>query len=216
MTIIYRGLVGGVYQYWSANEVVPIGATNIVIASIPVTGSAGGFWQSDITGTIYATGSVNITGSLVVGNNSGRGLLKVGTLDISPITGSAQTDSINTSAIIDGDLLSASYGVWDGINSVALRHEIHVLAIGYDSYSNLNQIAATFLVMTHINSFGNQTAIDIVEVSKEYTGSYAADWEVNVTNDCSLIVNGYTNYSNVYWYIQRTKEMGLRNDGSRT
>lgn len=70
--------------------------------------------------------------------------------------------------------------------------------------------------MTHINSFGNQTAIDIVEVSKEYTGSYAADWEVNVTNDCSLIVNGYTNYSNVYWYIQRTKEMGLRNDGSRT
>ncbi len=212
MAIIYRGFVSGAYQYWNEFESIPNGVTNVTIASF-----GSDYWQTDIDGNIAASGSVNVGGALSVGSSggAGRGLLKVGTIDISPITGSAQTDSISTSAIMNGDLLSASYGVWDGTNSVALRHEIHVLAIGQDLNSNINQYAATFLVMTHINVAGYQTGIDIVEISKECTGSYAVNWDVNITNECDITVNGNTNSGSVYWYAQRTKEMAIRSDGSR-
>jgi len=270
MAIIYRGNVGGNYQYWNEDQTPPMGATNIVVVNVPaltashvdrsvyapdgisgsltqLTGSTsyliaganitissasngpitisstggGGdaYWQSDVNNVIYTTGSVEITGSVELGvDGAGRGLLRVGTLDISPITGSAQTKVINPNAIVNGNLLSASNGVWDGVRAVALRHEFHVLGIGYDGSGNLNQIAATYLVMTHVNSSGVQTAIQngLTELSREVTGSYTSGWDVNVNFDCSLAVTGTTNSGNVEWYVQRVKEMGLRTNGSRT
>ena len=35
MAIIYRGRVGGGYQYWNENDTVPVGATNIVVVNVP-------------------------------------------------------------------------------------------------------------------------------------------------------------------------------------
>ena len=272
MAIIYRGRVGGNYQYWTENDPTPSGSTDIVVVNVPVltashvdrsvyardgisgslqtltgsqayllagpnitlatnslgqvaiTGSAGGsgdiYWQSDVAGNIFATGSAVISSSLNVGlNGAGRGLLRVGTLDISPITGSATTNNGSPTATLNGNVLSAANGVWDGLNEVALRHEFHVLGIGRDSALNVNQFAATYLVMSNINATtGIQTAIAVTEISRETTGSFATgSWDVNVNLDCNVTVTGGMDFGKpVYWYVQRVKEMAIRIDGTRT
>jgi hypothetical protein len=217
------GISGSLTQLTGSTSFL-IAGTNITIASAsngPITiSSTGGdtYWQSDINDVIYTTGSVEITGSVELGvDGAGRGLLRVGTLDISPITGSAQTTNISPSISLNGNVLSASNGVWDGANEVALRHEFHVLGAGRDSLLNINQIAATYLVMTNINSSGVQTAIAVTEVSREVTGSYTSGWDINVNTDCSIAVTGGMDAGKpVYWYVQRVKEMALRTNGSRT
>jgi hypothetical protein len=203
-----------------------IAGTGINVASasngaitISSTGGGGGdtYWQSTTNNIAFTTGSIAVTGSVTLGvDGAGRGLLRVGTLDISPITGSAATTVAINNVIVSGSVLSASNGVWNG-NAVALRHEFHILGIGYDSLGNLNQFTATYLISTHINAAGSQTAIQngLTEMSRETTGSFASGWDVNVNTNCSLAVTGATDTGIVYWYVQRTKEMGLRSDGTR-
>lgn len=270
MAIIYRGRVGGNYQYWSENEPTPSGSTDIVVVNVPVltashvdrsvyardgisgsltqltgstsyliagtnitiasssngpitissTGGGGDtYWFSTGSAETYTTGSVKITGSVQIGTDYGasRGLLRVGTLDISPITGSAITKISSPYSLLVGNILSASNGVWDGTNKVALRHEFHVLAIGYDGSSNLNQFAATYLVMTNIDASGVQTAIAATEISRETTGSYVSGWDVNVNSDCTVAVTGGMDFGNtINWYAQRVKEMSVNTIGART
>ena len=207
-------------SYIIAGSGVTVSSASNGAITISATGGGGGnpYWQSTTNNVAFTTGSIEVTGSVTLGvDGAGRGLLRVGTLDISPITGSASTTVGTNNAILSGSVLSASNGVWDGSNSVALRHEFHVLAIGYDTLGNLNQFAATYLASTHINAAGSQTAIQngLTEMSRETTGSYTSGWDVNVNTDCSLAVTGATDTGNVYWYVQRIKEMGLRQDGTR-
>ena len=35
MAIIYRGRVGGNYQYWNEDQTPPFGATNITVVNVP-------------------------------------------------------------------------------------------------------------------------------------------------------------------------------------
>lgn len=220
------GISGSLTQLTGSTSYLIAGA-NITLLStsngpITISSTGGGgdaYWQSDVAGNIYATGSAVISSSLNVGlNGAGRGLLRVGTLDISPITGSATTDNLITpNTILNGNILSASNGVWNGINSVALRHEFHILGMGYDSSSNLNQFAATYLVMTHIDASGIQTALGATELSREITGSYAIGWDVNINSNCAVAVTGGMDAGKpINWYIQRIKEMALRNNNTRT
>lgn len=227
------GISGSLTQLTGSTSYLIAGA-NITIASasngpitISSTGGGGGdsYWFSTGSNETYTTGSVKITGSVEIGTDygAGRGLLRVGTLDISPITGSTFTNNstpgVTDNAILDGNVLSASFGAWDGVNAVALRHEFHVLGIGFDSTNNLNQFAATYLVMTNIDGAnGIQTLIEpngVAEMTRETTGSYVSSWDVNVNPDCSIAVTGATDSGTVYWYVQSVKEMGLRSNGTR-
>ena len=72
--------------------------------------------------------------------------------------------------------------------------------------------------MSNINATsGIQTAIAVTEISRELTGSFVSGWDVNVNADCSVAVTGGMNAGKpVYWYVQRVKEMALRNNGTRT
>lgn len=222
------GISGSLTQLTGSTSYL-IAGTNITIASssngpitISSTGGGGGdtYWFSTGSAETFTTGSVKITGSVELGSDYGasRGLLRVGTLDISPITGSGQTDNnTNPKIILNGNVLSAANGVWDGVNEVALRHEFHVLGVGRDSLLNVNQFAATYLVMSNINATsGIQTAIAVTEISRELTGSFVSGWDVDVNADCSIAVTGGMDAGKpVYWYVQRIKEMALRNNGTR-
>jgi hypothetical protein len=228
MAIIYRGRVGGNYQYWNENDLVPSGATNITVVNVPA------LTASHVDRSVYAPDGISgsltqLTGStsyLIAGANITIASASNGPITISStggssvvlVTGSASTNAGSPNAIVDGNILSASNGVWDGSQAVGLRQQFHVLGLQYDTSSNLNQFAATYLVMTHVNAAGVQTAIQnsLTEISRETTGSFVSGWDVNVNGDCSLAVTGYTDSPSVVWYAQRVLEMGLRQDGSRT
>jgi hypothetical protein len=228
MAIIYRGRVGGNYQYWTENQSAPMGATNITVVNVPV------LTASHVDRSVYAPDGISgsltqLTGStsyLIAGTNITITSASNGPITISStggssvvlVTGSASTSFGSDNAIVDGNILSASNGVWDGSQAVGLRQQFHVLGLGYDTSSNLNQFAATYLVMTHVDVAGVQTAIQnsLTEISRETTGSFVSGWDVNVNTDCSLAVTGYTDSPSVVWYAQRVLEMGLRQDGSRT
>jgi hypothetical protein len=228
MAIIYRGRVGGNYQYWNENDLVPSGATNITVVNVPALtashvdrsvyapdGISGSLTQ--LTGsTSYLIAGANIT--ITSASNGPITISSTGGSSVVLVTGSASTNAGSPNAIVDGNILSASNGVWDGSQAVGLRQQFHVLGLQYDTSSNLNQFAATYLVMTHVNAAGVQTAIQnsLTEISRETTGSFVSGWDVNVNGDCSLAVTGYTDSPSVVWYAQRVLEMGLRQDGSRT
>ncbi len=167
-----------------------------------------------IDANLTVTGSAIITGSLTVAPaGTGRGLLKFGGLDIGPITGSAST---STDAILNGNILSASAGVWNGTNPAVLRHEFHILGIGVDNGSGVQTFAATYLVMSAVDTGGVQTALSVTEVSRETSGSFAAAWDVNVANNCAVEVTSSIDAGSVEWYAQRVKEMSVNSVGSRT
>ena len=258
MAIIYRGRVGGNYQYWNEDQPIPGGATNITVVNVPaltashvdrsvyapdgisgsltqLTGSTsyliaganitissasngpvtisstggGGdaYWQSDVAETIFTTGSVEITGSVILGvDGAGRGLLRVGTLDISPITGSATVNGSSApyTAILDGNVLSASAGTYG-----VVRHELHVLGEGYVGAVH-NIFAATYLVMSVVDPIlYTQNVRAVTELSKEMSGSHAETWDVNMNENGDITVTGSNTGAIIYWYGQRVKEMGL-------
>ena len=258
MAIIYRGRVGGSYQYWNEDQTPPFGATNITVVNVPaltashvdrsvyapdgisgsltqLTGSTsyliaganitissasngpitisstggGGdiYWQSDVGNVIFTTGSVEITGSVTLGvDGAGRGLLRVGTLDISPITGSATVNGSSApyTAILDGNVLSASAGTYG-----VVRHELHVLGEGYVGAVH-NIFAATYLVMSVVDPISYiQNVRAVTELSREVSGSHAETWDVNMNENGDITVTGSNTGATIYWYGQRVKEMGL-------
>lgn len=258
MAIIYRGRVGGSYQYWNEDQTPPFGATNITVVNVPaltashvdrsvyapdgisgsltqLTGSTsyliaganitissasngpitisstggGGdaYWQSDVAETIFTTGSVEITGSVTLGvDGAGRGLLRVGTLDISPITGSTTVNGSSApyTGILDGKILSASAGTYG-----VIRHELHVLGEGYVGPVH-NVFAATYLVMSVVDPISLiQNVRAVTELSREMSGSHAETWDVNINENGDVTVTGSNTGATIYWYGQRVKEMGL-------
>jgi hypothetical protein len=188
------------------------------------------YWQSTVANNIFTTGSIAVTGSAIISSSltvnpagTGRGLLRVGGLDIGPITGSLQmnyTGLGTETGVIGGSVLSASNGVWDGTNPVVLRHELHVLGLGVDDgLLPVETFAATYLVMTYIDSSGVQTVKAVTELSRETSGSRAATYDINFAPNGNIEATGSVpaNYSAyIAWYAQRVKEMSLSYDISIT
>jgi hypothetical protein len=161
--------------------------------------------------TAATSGSLAVTGSITLATaGTGRGLLVFGGLDIGPITGSMQTVDVGP-GIMSGSLLSASFGVWDGTNAAAVRHEFHVVGI---STTSTDMFAASYLVSSFVGTAGAQTAIGATETSREVSG-VASDWDVNVNSNTEITVTGSAGLT-VNWYAQRTKEMSISQDGNRT
>lgn len=181
------------------------------------------YWQSTVANNIFTTGSVQITGSVALNAaGTGRGLLRVGGLDIGPITGSlysGYTTGTET-GIIDGNILSASNGVWDGTNTVVLRHEVHVLGLGYGASEGgpTQMFAATYLVMSFINSSGVQSVQAVTELSRETSGSLAFGYDINFAANGNIEATGSLDLASehIVWYAQRVKEMSLSYDGNKT
>jgi len=184
------------------------------------------YWTSDVANNIYTTGSVAITASLAVTGaayfspaGTGRGLLNFGGLDIGPITGSNYVVSADGTGYLSGSILSASNGVFDGTFGATVRHEFHIIAAAPDVNSNINSFAATYLVMSSIaSSTGIQKVRSVTELSRETSGSYAANWDVNITEDgiIELTSSMDSGVTQIYWYAQRTKEMSINIVGSRS
>jgi hypothetical protein len=217
---------GSSYLIAGANVTITSASNGaITIAASDVVGT--NYWQSTVANNIFTTGSAEISSSLSVNPaGTGRGLLRVGGLDIGPITGSAVTTSGvgNDTAVLSGDILSASFGVWDTVNTAVVRHEVHVLGIGYeDATATFQSFAATYLIMSFIEGSGIQVVKAVTELSRETSGSYAANWDVNFGANLTVQITGSIDagaFDNVNWYGQRVKEMSLNfnqtNGGSRT
>jgi hypothetical protein len=239
--VFAAGLTGSLQEvsagvpYLLAGDYITI-ATNslgqIAISASNIPGSEV-YWQSNVANNIFTTGSIAVTGSAVISSSltvnpagTGRGLLKFGGLDIGPITGSAVTTSGvgNDTAVLSGDILSASFGVWDAVNTAVVRHEVHILGIGYEqATATFQSFAATYLIMSFIEGSGIQVVKAVTELSREVSGSYAANWDVNFGENLAVQITGAIDagaFDNVNWYGQRVKEMSLNfnqtNGGSRT
>ena len=240
-TVFEAGLTGSLQEvsagvpYLLAGDYITL-ATNslgqIAISASNIPGTEV-YWQSDVANNIFTTGSIAVTGSAIISSSltvnpagTGRGLLRVGGLDIGPITGSAVTTSGigYDTAVLSGDILSASFGVWDTVNTAVIRHEVHILGIGYeDATATFQSFAATYLIMSFIDGSGIQTVKAVTELSREISGSYAANWDVNFGENLTVQITGAIDagaFDNVNWYGQRVKEMSLNfnqtNGGSRT
>jgi hypothetical protein len=209
------GISGSLTQLTGSTSYLVAGA-NITISSAsngPITisstggGSGDTYWQSDVNNVIYTTGSVEITGSVELGvAGAGRGLLRVGTLDISPITGSTTVNGSSApyTAILNGNILSASAGTYG-----VVRHEFHILGEGYAGL-NHNVFAATYLGMSVVDPISSiQTIRAITELTREASGSHAETWDVNINENGDIAVTGSNTGGTIYWYGQRVKEMGL-------
>lgn len=161
--------------------------------------------------TAATSGSLAVTGSITLAKaGTGRGLLVFGGLDIGPITGSMQTVDTGP-GIMSGSILSASQGVWDGTNAAMLRHEFHIVGISTDASA---YYAGSYLVSTFVNAAGAQSAVGATETSRETVGA-ASTWDVNINSNVDITVTGSAGLT-VNWYTQRTKEMSISSDGSRT
>jgi hypothetical protein len=125
------------------------------------------------------------------------------------------TDGTET-GILNGNILSASNGVWDGTNTVVLRHELHVLGLGYGASEGgpTQMFAATYLVMSYIDASGVQAVQAVTEVSRETSGSLAAGYDINFASNGNIEASASLdyNYGYVVWYAQRVKEMSLSYD----
>lgn len=225
--VFAAGLTGSLQEV-SAGVPYLLAGPNITIATnslgqVEITGSATTvpeYWASDVANNIFTTGSAVISSSLSVNpEGTGRGLLKFGGLDIGPITGSNYVVSADGTGYLSGSILSASNGVFDGTFGATVRHEFHIVAAAPDLNSIINSFAATYLVMSSIaSSTGIQKVRSVTELSRETSGSYAANWDVNITEDgvIELTSSIDSGVSLIYWYAQRTKEMSINIVGSRS
>lgn len=235
--VFAAGLTGSLQEvsagvpYLLAGDYITI-ATNslgqIAISASNIPGSEV-YWQSTVANNIFTTGSIAVTGSAIISSSltvnpagTGRGLLRVGGLDIGPITGSLYmpyTDGTET-GILDGNVLSASNGVWDGTNTVVLRHEVHVLGLGYGASEGgpTQMFAATYLIMSYIDSSGIQSVQAVTELSRETSGSLAAAYDINFSTNGNIEASASLDYAFGYivWYAQRVKEMSLSYAGNKT
>jgi hypothetical protein len=219
-TVFNAGLTGSLQEV-SAGVPYLLAGPNITMATnslgqVEITGSATTvpeYWASDVANNIFTTGSAVISSSLSVNPaGTGRGLLRVGGLDIGPITGSAQS-SAGSPAVLSGDILSASNGV--GYEAV-IRQELHVVGLGYESATVNHIFAATYLVMSHVDYLGVQRVRSVTEVSRETSGSYSESWDVNFNENCEIAVTGSTGANPTFWYGQKVKEMSLGGVTGRT
>ena len=234
-TVFEAGLTGSLQEvsagvpYLLAGDYITLATNSLGQIEISASNLPGSevYWQSDVPGVTYTTGSIYVSGSATFNPaGTGRGLLRVGGLDIGPITGSAVTTSGvgNDTAVLSGDILSASFGVWDAVNTAVVRHEVHILGIGYEqATATFQSFAATYLIMSFIEGSGIQVVKAVTELSREVSGSYAANWDVNFGENLAVQITGAIDagaFDNVNWYGQRVKEMSLNfnqtNGGSRT
>ena len=161
--------------------------------------------------TAATSGSLAVTGSVTLATaGTGYRKLVVGGLDLGPITGTLQTSNA-TPGVLGGFILSASQGVWDGTNAAMLRHEFHIVGISTDASA---YYAGSYLVSTFVSAGGAQSAVGATETSRETSGASSA-WDVNINSNVQVTVTGSAGLT-VNWYAQRTKEMSIATDGSRT
>lgn len=193
----------------------------ITIAATDTVGPS--YWSETALEVIQTSGSVDILGQgSAVGTirQGGRNKLRVGGLDMTPITGTASTSDPayiggNVSVVVSGSILSASYGVWNPAqdDDHVLQHHISIVAGGQSNTdSSKNYFAANYAVTSKIAySTGVQTVIAATEITRDAIGPYAQNWDVNFNDNCDVTVTGTLGPTGVIvqWHVQRTKEMSI-------
>ena len=224
------GFSGSLTQLADGSSYLIAGA-NVTITSasngaitIAATDSVGpSYWSETALEVIQTSGSVDILGQgSAVGTirQGGRNKLRVGGLDMTPITGTASTSDPayiggNVSVVVSGSILSASYGVWNPAqdDDHVLQHHISIVAGGQSNTdSSKNYFAANYAVTSKIAySTGVQTVIAATEITRDAIGPYAQNWDVNFNDNCDVTVTGTLGPSGVIvqWHVQRTKEMSI-------
>ena len=224
------GLSGSLTHLTDGSSYLIAGA-NITITSasngaitIAATDTAGpSYWSETALEVIQTSGSVDISGQgSAVGTirQGGRNKLRVGGLDMTPITGTAATSDPayvggNVSVVVSGSILSASYGVWNPAqdDDHVLQHHISIVAGGQSNTDfSKNYFAANYAVTSKIAySTGVQTVIAATEITRDAIGPYAQNWDVNFNDNCDVTVTGTLGPTGVIvqWHVQRTKEMSI-------
>jgi hypothetical protein len=238
-TTFNAGLSGSLQEvsagvpYLLAGDYITIATNSLGQIAISASNLPGSqiYWQSDVANVIYTTGSIEVTGSATFNPaGAGRGLLRVGTLDISPLTGSAITADIaitpySPSSSLDGNLISSSVGLYANGTPFIMRHEIQMLGLGLDLLGGgyYNVFSATYLVMSFVKPNGVLEVLSATELARDTSGSYAANWDVNFAANGNVEVTGSMGATQVTpedtiinWYGQVTKEMALTLSGSRS
>lgn len=188
----------------ASNGAITINATQFVESQPEL-------YYDAVADTAATSGSLAVTGSITLATaGTGYRKLVVGGLDIGPITGAMATVGV-APGIMSGSILSASQGVWDGTNAAMLRHEFHIVGISTDASA---YYAGSYLVSTFVSAGGAQSAVGATETSRE-TAGVASEWDVNINSNVEVTVTGSAGLT-VNWYAQRTKEMSISADGSRT
>jgi hypothetical protein len=213
---------GSSYLIAGANVTITSASNGaITIAATDTVGPS--YWSETDLNVIQTTGSADIVGQgSAVGTirQGGRNKLRVGGLDMTPITGTASTSDPayvggNVSVVVSGSILSASFGVWNPAadDDHVLQHHISIVAGGQSNTdSSKNYFTANYAVTSKIAySTGVQTVIAATEITRDAIGPYAQNWDVNFNDNCDVTVTGTLGPTGiiVQWHVQRTKEMSI-------
>jgi len=213
---------GSSYLIAGANVTIT-SASNGAITIVATDTVGPNYWSETNLNVIQTTGSADIVGQgSAVGTirQGGRNKLRVGGLDMTPITGTASTSDPayvggNVSVVVSGSILSASFGVWNPAadDDHVLHHHISIVAGGQSNTdSSKNYFTANYAVTSKIAySTGVQTVIAATEITRDAIGPYAQNWDVNFNDNCDVTVTGTLGPTGVIvqWHVQRTKEMSI-------
>jgi hypothetical protein len=213
---------GSSYLIAGANVTIT-SASNGAITIVATDTVGPNYWSETDLNVIQTTGSADIVGQgSAVGTirQGGRNKLRVGGLDMTPITGTASTSDPayvggNVSVVVSGSILSASFGVWNPAadDDHVLQHHISIVAGGQSNTdSSKNYFTANYAVTSKIAySTGVQTVIAATEITRDAIGPYAQNWDVNFNDNCDVTVTGTLGPTGVIvqWHVQRTKEMSI-------
>jgi hypothetical protein len=213
---------GSSYLIAGANVTIT-SASNGAITIVATDTVGPNYWSETDLNVIQTTGSADIVGQgSAVGTirQGGRNKLRVGGLDMTPITGTASTSDPayvggNVSVVVSGSILSASFGVWNPAadDDHVLQHHISIVAGGQSNTdSSKNYFTANYAVTSKIAySTGVQTVIAATEITRDAIGPYAQNWDVNFNDNCDVTVTGTLGPTGiiVQWHVQRTKEMSI-------
>lgn len=205
-------------NYWtesSLNHIHTTGSADVFVTSSFGAGISGSFGK-------YAQRGVVRIGA----HAGGAELLRVGGLDLTPVTGTAQTlnsGGYPLSAVVSGSVLAPP--AFRGYISprAVIRNEVAVTAGSYfstlaDGQAELIAFSANYVVnCTYYN--GTQYVKSVVEISRDVydnNTAYGADWDANFNANGDVTVTGSVagGVNPIFWHVQRVKQTGIITDAT--
>lgn len=181
MTILYRGLLGSNYVYWSDTSSAPIGVENVMIINQPVFTSLTASYANQ---AVFAP--IGITGSLTRLTDGSPYLLSTGSITLS--TGSSGAVTIGTSESIPVTI----YGSWTPAYIFSTTNsQTYGSRIG-TYYKVGRMVVAQFSITLTANGVGNISLINLPFVSQttlDGAGSVQVSYFQNINGGANRVTN---------------------------
>lgn len=181
MTILYRGLLGSNYVYWSDTSSAPIGVENVMIINQPVFTSITSSFTNKSVHAPYG-----LTGSLTSLTDGSPYLLSTGSITLS--TGSSGAVTIGTL----GSIPVTIYGSWTPAYIFSTTNsQTYGSRIG-TYYKVGRMVVAQFSITLTANGVGNISLINLPFVSQttlNSAGSVQVSYFQNINGGASRVTN---------------------------